>query len=94
MQLFSGWIQCHLLGVSACAVHISAALQMATAVWHICEQARSVCGPELGDIVIAIQLGGACAEQHPSLVVAVAAASSAIAMQALQQIVQLAVKLG
>lgn len=73
--------------------HSSAALQMATAVWHICEQARTVCGPDLGDIIVAIWLGGACAQQ-PSLAVAVAAASSAIAMQALQQIVQLAVKLG
>ena len=74
--------------------HIKSALQVATAVWHVCEQARSVCGPELGDIIIAIRLGGACAEQHPCLAVAVAAATPAIAMQALQQIVQLAVKLG
>jgi hypothetical protein len=73
--------------------HITSALQVATAVWHVCEQARSVCGPELGDIVIALRLGGAC-DQEPSLAVAVAAATPAIAMQALQQIVQLAVKLG
>ncbi len=73
--------------------HIKSALQVATAVWHVCEQVRSVCGPELGDVVIALRLGVACAQQ-PSLAVAVAAASSATAMQALQQIVQLAVKLG
>jgi hypothetical protein len=76
------------------AAYVNSAMQMATAVWHICEQARSVCGAELGDIVIAIRLGGRCAEQQPGLAVAVAAATPAIAMQALQQIVQLAVKLG
>lgn len=70
-------------------------VQLATAVWHICEQTRSACGPQLGDIVIALRLGGALGGgDKPGLAVAVAAASSAVAMQALQQIVQLAVKLG
>ena len=69
------------------------ALQLATAMWHVCEQARSTCGSELGDIIVAIQLGATRAEQQSSLAVAVAAASSAVAMQALKHIVQLAVNL-
>lgn len=76
----------------------ASALQLATEVWHICEQTRSACGPQLGDIIISVQLGGGSghgpAAGQPGLAVAVAAASSAVAMRALQQIVQLAIKLG
>ncbi len=69
-------------------------VQLASAVWHICEQTRAACGSQLGDIVVAMRLGESQQDAaQPGLAVAVAASSADTAMQALHHIVQLAVRL-
>ena len=65
-------------------------LQLASAMWRICEQTRAACGATLGDVVIAVRQGQMLLGQ-PGLAVAVAAADSTIALQAIHQIVELAI---
>ncbi len=68
-------------------------LQVATAVWQICEQARRKCSGLLGDIIIALCFGGGGNPGQPGLAVAVASACQDTALLAVHHIVHQAVAL-
>lgn len=71
----------------------SLVMQVAAAVWHICEQARRQCRGKLGDIVIALRTGGCDAPGQPGLAVAVASACEDTALLAVHHIVHQAATL-
>lgn len=71
----------------------SLVVQVAAAVWHICEQARRQCPGKLGDIVIALRTGGCDAPGQPGLAVAVASACEDTALLAVHHIVHQAATL-
>lgn len=63
-------------------------MQVAAAMWHVCEDVRQSCCNALGDIVIAMRTDGIADKAQPELAVAVAATCADMALRAVHLIVR------